>query len=112
MTDPLLAAVGWDVPGTLDAVVCADEVAAGRPAPDMIRAAMAGLDVTDPARVLVAGDTVLDVRAGRAAGACLVIGVLTGGQTAAELRAEEPTHVLAGVAELPALLGLGTATDR
>jgi phosphonatase-like hydrolase len=106
VTEPLLAAAGWDVPGTLDAVVCADEVDAGRPAPDMIRAAMARLAVTDPTRVLVAGDTVLDVRAGRAAGAGLVNGVLTGAQEAAELSAEAPTHVLGGVANLPALLGL------
>jgi phosphoglycolate phosphatase-like HAD superfamily hydrolase len=67
---------------------------------------MARLAVTDPARVLVAGDTVLDVRAGRAAGAGLVIGVLTGAQGAAELGDEAPTQVLAGVADLPALLGL------
>lgn len=106
VTEPLLAAVGWGVPGTLDAVVCADEVDAGRPAPDMIHAAMARLGVTDPARVLVAGDTVLDVRAARAAGAGLVIGVLSGAQEAAELQAEGPAQVLGGVAELPALLGL------
>jgi phosphonatase-like hydrolase len=106
VTEPLLTALGWDVPGTLDAVVCADEVDTGRPAPDMIRAAMARLGVTDPARVLVAGDTVLDVRAGRAAGAGMVIGVLTGAQEAAELSAEVPTQVLGGVAELPELLNL------
>jgi phosphoglycolate phosphatase len=106
VTDPLLAALGWGVPGTLDAVVCADEVAAGRPAPDMIRAAMARLGVADPARVLVAGDTALDVRAGHAAGAGLVVGVLTGAQDAADLRAEAPTQVLSGVAELPAFLRL------
>jgi phosphonatase-like hydrolase len=106
VTEPLLAAVGWDVPGTLDAVVCADEVGAGRPAPDMIRAAMERLAVTDPARVLVAGDTVLDVRAGRAAGAGLVIGVLTGAQGTEELSAAAPTQVLGGVAELPGFLGL------
>jgi hypothetical protein len=32
ITGPLLAAVDWGVPGVLDAVVCADEVAAGRAA--------------------------------------------------------------------------------
>lgn len=104
VTDPLLAAIGWDVPGVLDAVVCADEVAAGRPAPDLIHRAMQLTGVTDPARVLAAGDTVLDVRAGHAAKAGVVVGVLTGAQTAAELAAEHPTHVLAGVAALPDLL--------
>jgi phosphoglycolate phosphatase len=71
----------------------------------MIREAMARTGVTDPAHVLVAGDPVLDVRAGVAAGAGLVVAVLTGAQEAAELRAEGPTRVLTGVAEVPALLG-------
>ncbi|HET6258112.1 MAG TPA: HAD family hydrolase [Pseudonocardia sp.] len=72
----MLAAIGWRVGEQLDAVVCADEVAAGRPAPDMIERAMELTGVTVPARVLVAGDTVLDVRAGHAAGAGVVVAVL------------------------------------
>jgi len=104
ITDPLLAALGWDS-RVLDGTVCAPEVAAGRPAPFMIQRAMELTGVTDPAQVLVAGDTVLDVRAGHAAHADVVVGVLTGGQTEAELAAEHPTHVLAGVHLLPALLG-------
>ncbi|MDN5914294.1 MAG: HAD hydrolase-like protein [Pseudonocardia sp.] len=44
--------------------------------------------VDDPAHVLVAGDTVLDVRAGHAAGAGLVVAVLTGAQSHDELAAE------------------------
>jgi phosphoglycolate phosphatase-like HAD superfamily hydrolase len=49
---------------------------------------------------------VLDVRAGRAAGAGLVIGVLTGAQGPEELGAEAPTRVLDGVAGPPVFLGL------
>lgn len=104
VTDPLLAALGWDVPGVLDAVVCADDVTVGRPAPDMIQRAMSLTGVTDPKRVLAAGDTALDMRAGRAARAGMVVGVLTGAHTAGELAAEHPTHVLTGVAALPGLL--------
>ncbi|MBW0104221.1 phosphonatase-like hydrolase [Pseudonocardia sp. KRD291] len=104
VTDPLLAALGWTVGETLDGVVCAEEVAAGRPKPFMIQEAMRVTGVGDPAEVLVAGDTVLDVRAGRAAGAGLVVGVLTGAQTREELAAEHPTHVLDGVADVPGLL--------
>lgn len=105
VTDPLLASVGWSVGDQLDAVVCASEVAAGRPEPFMIQRAMELTGVTDPAAVLVAGDTVLDIRAGLAAGAGLVVGVLTGAQTEAELAAEHPTHILAGVRLLPGLIG-------
>jgi phosphonatase-like hydrolase len=104
VTDPLLAALGWTVGPTLDGVVCASEVGGGRPRPHMIRRAMELTGVTDPAHVLVAGDTVLDVRAGRTAGAGLVVGVLTGAQSRDELAAENPSHVLAGVREIPGLL--------
>lgn len=104
ITDPLLDAVGWRVGEHLDAVVCASEVGGGRPRPDMIHRAMELTGVTDPAHVLAAGDTALDVRAGLAARARIVAGVLTGAQTRAELEAEHPTHVLAGVRDLPALL--------
>ncbi|SHN43274.1 phosphonatase-like hydrolase [Cryptosporangium aurantiacum] len=104
VTDPLLAALGWRVGDQLDAVVCASEVAAGRPEPHLIREAMRRTGVDDPAQVLAAGDTVLDIRAGHAAGAGLVVGVLSGAQTREELDAEHPTHVVGSVADLPDLL--------
>ncbi|NUT53032.1 MAG: phosphonatase-like hydrolase [Saccharothrix sp.] len=110
VTDPLLDAVGWRVGEHLDGVVCASEVTGGRPQPHMIHRAMAQTGVTDPAQVLVAGDTVLDVRAGLAARAGIVAAVLTGAQTRAELAAEHPTHVLDGVRDLPRLLGTGATT--
>ncbi|AOS62069.1 phosphonatase-like hydrolase [Actinoalloteichus hymeniacidonis] len=106
VTDPLLAAIGWRVGDQLDAVVCADDVAAGRPEPHMIRRAMELTGVTDPQRVLAAGDTVLDIRAGRAAEAALVVGVLSGAQSRSELEPENPTEILADVSEIPALLQL------
>ncbi|WP_018335279.1 phosphonatase-like hydrolase [Actinomycetospora chiangmaiensis] len=106
VTDPLLEVVGLEV----DGVVCAEEVGAGRPSPAMIRRAMAMTGVDDPSAVLAAGDTVLDVEAGLAAGAALVVGVLTGAQSRGELAAAHPTHVVGGVADLPELLGLAVRT--
>jgi phosphonatase-like hydrolase len=104
ITQPLLETVGWS-DGVLDAVVCADEVPHGRPAPYMIFRAMERTGVADVARVLVAGDTVLDLQAGTNAGAGAVVGVLTGGVPAEALGAHRHTHLLPGVAELGALLG-------
>lgn len=104
VTAPLLEAVGWRSGEHLDAVVCANEVAAGRPAPDMIHRAMEITGVTDPAQVLAAGDTALDIRAGRAARAGFLVGVLTGAQTRTELERERPTHLLAGLDELVRIL--------
>ncbi|MET9558013.1 phosphonatase-like hydrolase [Streptomyces sp. NPDC006645] len=108
VTDPLLASLGWRLGDHLDAVVCASEVAGGRPRPDMIHRAMELTGARSARRVLVAGDTALDIRAGLAADAGFVVGVLTGAQTRTELDAEHPTHILDGVAAIPALLGVGT----
>ncbi|ONH27029.1 phosphonatase-like hydrolase [Pseudofrankia asymbiotica] len=100
---PLLASLGWDG-GLLDAVVCADDVPAGRPAPYMIFRAMELTGATAVARVLVAGDTVRDLRAGTNAGAGIVVGVLTGQVGASVLGAVRHTHLLASVADIPALV--------
>ena len=102
IVEPLLQSIGWD-DGVLDAVVCADEVGQGRPAPYMIFRAMETTGVRGVDRVLVAGDTVLDLQAGTNAGAGLVVGVLTGGTDAATLGAVRHTHLLAGVAQIPDL---------
>jgi phosphoglycolate phosphatase len=112
ITDPLLAALGWTVPGVVDVVVCADEVPAGRPAPYLILRAMELTGVTDRSAVAVVGDTVLDIRAGLAVGAGMVIGVRSGAQNAGELAGARPTHLLDSVADLPDLLGIPTFDPR
>jgi phosphonatase-like hydrolase len=105
VTDPLLEVVGWRVGEHLDAVVCAADVAAGRPHPDMILRAMTLTGIDDPSQILAAGDTALDVRAGHAAGAAMVVAVLSGAQSRSELERDRPTHILDSVADLPKLLG-------
>jgi phosphonatase-like hydrolase len=105
-TSSLLASIGWTVGPILDAIVCIDDVASGRPAPYMIFHAMEATGVTDVRQVLTAGDTVRDVEAGRNAGAALVIAVETGEVKASTLAAAGPTHVLSGVVDIPALPGL------
>lgn len=104
IVDSLLAALGWEGESTVDAVVCGSDVAAGRPAPFMIFRAMEKLGVTDVSRVLVAGDTPRDLQAGTNSGAALVVGVLSGADDAVELGRYRHTHLLASVADLPALL--------
>lgn len=52
-----------------DVAICADEVKAPRPAPDMILAAMAALGEGDPAAVLVVDDSAPGIEAAKAAGA-------------------------------------------
>lgn len=103
VTSDLLSVLGWDET-VIDAVVCVDDVAAGRPAPYLIFRAMEATGIRDVRRVLVAGDTVRDLQAGCNAGVAAVVGVLSGGQDAATLGAERHTHILPSVADLPSLI--------
>ena len=96
----LLAALGWGS-ALIDAVVCGDEVPAGRPSPAMILEAMRRTGVADPAAVMVFGDTVLDLEAGTAAKAGWVVGVLSGAHDRARLSKAPHTHLLSSVAEIP-----------
>lgn len=107
----ILDALGWQ--GLVDASVSSDDVAHGRPAPDMILRAVALAGNPELDTVAVVGDTVNDLTAGHRANAGFVIGVLTGAHTAEQLHAAKPTHVIASVAELPALvIGLTSAGGR
>lgn len=109
--DRLLDALGWRDRVDL-ALSPADAGGRGRPYPDMILHAVLALGVTDVRRVVVAGDTGADMASGRRAGATVVAGVLTGADDEETLWAAGATHVLASVAGLPVLLGLGGAGDR
>jgi phosphonatase-like hydrolase len=102
---PLLERLGWGVGdgNLLDAVVCSDEVAAGRPAPFMIHRAMELTGVQDVRSVMAAGDTVNDLAAANNAGV-LAVGVITGKLGRDELAAHPHHHILAGVKDIPALL--------
>jgi phosphonatase-like hydrolase len=100
----IMAGLGWTVDETVDALVTSDTVAASRPAPYLVFHAMEATGVTDVRRVLTAGDTPNDLRAGMNAGAGFVVGVTTGSFTRSQLEAEPHTHILDTVAALPALL--------
>jgi phosphonoacetaldehyde hydrolase len=109
-----------------DHLVASDEVAAGRPAPDMIRYLMAKAQVTDPSCVVKVGDTPVDIAEGRNAGAWS-IGILRSsnelGLSAEDFSAlapseqraaldsvrrilepERPHFLLTGIEELPAAI--------
>lgn len=83
-----------------DAIVASDEVARGRPAPDLVFESMRRTGVDDAARVAVVGDTPSDLGCGMAAGAALVVGVGHGTHTLDELGAHEHTDL---VEDMPAL---------
>jgi phosphonatase-like hydrolase len=96
--DALLEALGWH--GAVDLALSPADAGRGRPAPDMVLAAMRGLGVADAGAVAVVGDTVSDLQAGTAAGARAVIGVLSGVHDRAALEGAPHTAILADVTQL------------
>jgi phosphoglycolate phosphatase-like HAD superfamily hydrolase len=95
-TERTLAALG--VEERIDATVCADDGITVKPAPDMVLYLCATLGV-EPARTAVVGDTAADLQMGRAAGAGLIVAVLTGVGGRADL-APLADVVIASVEEL------------
>ncbi len=102
ITELLVNSMKWDG-DLINAVVCGDDVAQGRPAPYLIFRAMEMSGVTSVHQVANVGDTVLDLQAGQNAGVRYNIGVLSGAHTKEQLEREPHTHLLSSVAMLPAL---------
>jgi phosphonatase-like hydrolase len=102
LTTHLLDALGWT--DVADVVVCGDQVAAGRPAPDLIQRAMAATGVDRAEAVANVGDTALDLQAGANARVGWNIGVWSGAHDRATLAAAPHTHLCASVADVPAIL--------
>lgn len=80
-----------------DAVVCASDVAAGRPAPWMIFRAMERTGIWPPASVVAVGDTIADIEAAVNAGVLAVGVVATGNMVGLSL--QEWTTMPAGKRE-------------
>lgn len=102
VADLIMQRLGWTE--SVDACISSDEVAQGRPAPYMIFRAMESTGVADVRRVAKVGDTVLDLQAGRNAGAGLLVGVLSGSGTAEQMGRVEGARIIGSVVELPVLM--------
>ena len=100
--DRIIASLGWE--GIVDLVLSPADAGRGRPWPDMILTAVLRLRIDDVAEVAVVGDTSSDLLAGTRAGASLVIGVLSGAHSRAELAGAPHTHLIDSVSDLPALV--------
>jgi len=83
-----------------DYLVASDEVAHGRPYPDMIQKIMHELDIASPNNVAKVGDTEVDINEGINAGCKYVIGITTGAFTREELLPYKPTHIIDNISEV------------
>jgi len=106
ITDAVMERLGWTVPAVVDATVTSDDVASGRPAPDMIFRAMQMTGVADPGRVVKVGDTPSDLHEGSNAGCGMVLGVPSGSHTADQLRPHPHTALIGSIRDLPQVLGM------
>ena len=106
VTNAILQRLQWNVPETIDMVVCSDEVPEGRPQPFMIETIMKQLGVGDSKAVVKVGDTKVDVEEGRNAACGLVVSVTTGAYSRSELESYQPDFIIDSLAGLPALLSV------
>jgi len=104
ITDTMLQKLEWKSGSTVDYVISSDEVAQGRPNPDMIRAIMKKLDIKNPSSVAKVGDTEVDVEEGRHAGCGLVVSVTTGAYNRRRLEEYHPDHIIDSLSELPNII--------
>ncbi len=101
-TDAILAWLGWE--GLADFVITPAEAGRGRPFPDLNLTALIRTGASSVDAIAAVGDTAMDVAAGRATGAGLVIGVLTGALSREGFEAVGADQILPSVVELPELL--------
>ncbi len=104
IVDALLERLGWEKHQLIDGSVTSDEVAHGRPFPDLIYKAMEIAGVSDVRRVAKVGDTASDLEEGNAAGCSLVIGITTGAFTKEQLQTVKHTHLIQEIPELLKIL--------
>jgi len=85
----------------VDSYISSYEVAEGRPYPYMIHKLMERTGVMDCRNVVKVGDSVRDIEMGRNAGCGLVVGVLSGADSAEELLGAGADVIVDVITDLP-----------
>jgi phosphonatase-like hydrolase len=106
ITEAILKRLKWKENNLLDVSVTSDEVAQGRPFPDLIFKAMKLAGVTEAASVAKVGDTASDMQEGTRAGCTWVIGVTTGSYSHDELLKQPHTHLVENLLEVLPIVGI------
>lgn len=102
ITDIIIKRLGWQE--ILDVSVTSDEVAQGRPYPDMILRAMELTGIREVLQVAKIGDTPVDLEEGHSAGCALVVGVLSGANGKDVLEQYPHTHIVDSVTDVTDLI--------
>lgn len=104
ITNAIIHRLGWDKGDLIDFSVTSDEVANGRPYPDLIFKAMQIAGVKDSQEVAKVGDTSSDLQEGTSAGCKYVIGITTGAFSREALKREPHTHLVEDLREVLAIV--------
>lgn len=99
-----------DLSSCISVVISGEEVAARKPAPDIIVEAARRLQL-HPSDCIVVGDSIADIKASKAAGA-RTVAVTTGAGDRRTLVKEKPDHLLRSVRELPALFDVKYSRNK
>jgi phosphonatase-like hydrolase len=104
ITQVIVDKLKWLQNGLVQAVVCSDEVPAGRPQPFMIEKIMQQLQIALPSQVVKIGDTEVDIREGQNAGCLYSIAVTTGAYSREQLMPFHPDFIFDDLIELKNLI--------
>ena len=96
----LLQKLNWVPDRDIDYLVTASDVTNGRPAPDMIFAAMKHFGIESGEAVAKVGDSMIDIEEGDNADCRFSIGVTTGAHTREQLASVAPSHIINHLSEL------------
>lgn len=100
----ILRRLQWLEKGLIDSYITSDDVANGRPEPDMIWAAMERYGIKSALEVIKVGDTKSDMIQGTKAGCRFVVGVTTGAFSRDRLSCYPHTHLIENLIELKSIL--------
>jgi len=99
MAELILSKTGTKVGDDIDMLISSDDVDNGRPAPDMILKACTKLNI-EPSQTLKVGDSIIDIKEGKAAAVALTVGVTTGAHNSSQLLSAEPDFVIDDIESL------------
>lgn len=102
--DILIDRMGWKENGFPDLSITSDEVAQGRPHPDMIMKAMTHFDIKDPTQVVKIGDTRSDMEEGQNAGCEIIVGITSDQYNKQDLLEMGATHAIDELSEMERIL--------
>lgn len=103
-TDIIVQKLGWQDKGLIDTSITSDEVAEGRPHPDMINALVDRLGISSNTAVVKVGDTPSDLLEGKNADCGLTIGVLYGTHTEEQLVKYNHDYLISTPSEILTIL--------